>query len=231
MGGNILASTKSSYQELVPQGDPASLAAQVRKLMEDQHKLMMRNVHTGVHDAEIARRTGGAVYEPGVLANGTRAPGLLVGGDGQTPASATPVRAPAPPPASVPTPPPRQAAPAPQPARPAPVAAKAAPPPPARSAAPAAPRTPPPMASSLPKIAARTLATGAPPAPPVMVPTALSMGAPTIPRGPATPPPSSAAHVRPPAPEALHPYGAFASRNLDEVILSYLAMDSEGAGR
>ncbi len=80
MGGNILASTKSSYAELLPLIDPGDIFGTVRKLMEEQHKTMMKGLGQGAHDAEIARRTG-AVYEPGVLANGNRAPGLLVGGD------------------------------------------------------------------------------------------------------------------------------------------------------
>jgi hypothetical protein len=89
MGGNILASTRSSYTELLLTIDPGDLFSAVRKLMEDQHKAMMKSLLQGGHDAEILRRTGGTVYEPGVLAGGERAPSLLVGGD-RSPTSVPP---------------------------------------------------------------------------------------------------------------------------------------------
>ena len=169
MGGNILASTKSSYAELLPLIDPGDIFSTVRKLMEDQHKAMMKGLGQGAHDADIARRTN-AVYEPGVLANGDRAPGLLVGGDK---------------PSSLP---PKTNA--------APVASK---PPPAPTPTPARPAA---MASSL--TSRRPLATAPPPAPPVMVPDAISM----------TKPPALRSTTSAPG-----------VRNLDDIILAYLAAD------
>lgn len=84
LGGNIFASAKGSYADVLPTLEPGAIFAAVRKLMEDQHKAMMRSLVQGAHDAEIERRTGN-VYAPGVLAGGEKAPGLLIGGD--TPAS------------------------------------------------------------------------------------------------------------------------------------------------
>jgi hypothetical protein len=80
MGGNILASVKGSYAEQLPEWAPTDVFAEVRRRMEDQHKAMLRALLAGAHDPEIERRTSGAVYEPGVLADGERGPGLLVGG-------------------------------------------------------------------------------------------------------------------------------------------------------
>lgn len=48
LGGNILASKKTSYAEL--RGAP-NLASLVRTLMEEQHKEMLRNLVNGVYDA------------------------------------------------------------------------------------------------------------------------------------------------------------------------------------
>jgi hypothetical protein len=81
LGGNIITSRKTSYPEPVARLEGAELSAAVRRLMEDQHKAMMKGLLAGAHDAEIQKRTGGNVYEPGVLASGERAPGLLVGGE------------------------------------------------------------------------------------------------------------------------------------------------------
>ncbi len=125
LGGNILASTKSSYAALVPTLAPAELAAAVRKRMEEQHKAMMKGLLAGQHDAEIGRRVGQSVYEPGVLADGEKAPGLLVGGE-KTPAPAKPVvRTPAAAPAPRPAPRPMASS---LPARPLPAPARATPP-------------------------------------------------------------------------------------------------------
>ncbi|HLV59872.1 MAG TPA: hypothetical protein VKY51_00555 [Fredinandcohnia sp.] len=48
LGGNIIASKKTSYAEL--RGAP-NLASLVRTLMEEQHKEMLRNLVSGVYDA------------------------------------------------------------------------------------------------------------------------------------------------------------------------------------
>jgi hypothetical protein len=195
MGGNILASTRSSYTELLLTIDPGDLFSAVRKLMEDQHKAMMKSLLQGGHDAEILRRTGGTVYEPGVLAGGERAPSLLVGGD-RSPTSV--------------------------------------PPPVARATS--IPPTPPPMpsslASSLPKTSAiRPLATGVAPSPPVMVPKAISMETPTPPTRANVASAPRAPAPRVPGKEAGSAPVAQTSRGWDEVILSYLASDADGAKR
>jgi hypothetical protein len=62
VGGNILASKKTSYAELVK---AENLHELVRQLMEDQHKQMLRNVVSGIYDSldSTAR-----AYQPGQLA-------------------------------------------------------------------------------------------------------------------------------------------------------------------
>ena len=62
VGGNILASKKTSYAELLA---AENLQELVRQLMEDQHKQMLRNVVSGVYDNldSTAR-----AYQPGQLA-------------------------------------------------------------------------------------------------------------------------------------------------------------------
>lgn len=139
MGGNIFASRKSSYADELPNIEPGEIFATVRRLMENQHKAMMRSLVKGEYDAEIERRTAGNIYEPGVLAGGEKAPGLLVGGektpiDGAVPPTAKTApaapRTPAPAPAPAPSaPPPRYT-----PSQPPPLSRVAPPtrPPPAR---------------------------------------------------------------------------------------------------
>jgi hypothetical protein len=62
VGGNILASKKTSYSELLK---AENLQELVRQLMEDQHKQMLRNVVTGAYDnVDSAARA----YQPGLLA-------------------------------------------------------------------------------------------------------------------------------------------------------------------
>lgn len=47
VGGNILASKKTTYHEIVGQHE---LTATVRSMMEEQHKQMLRNLINGVYD-------------------------------------------------------------------------------------------------------------------------------------------------------------------------------------
>jgi hypothetical protein len=64
VGGNILASKKSSYAELAPEGvAPPELAPKLRKLMEGQHKEVIKNLIAGKYDAA----TTGTFYDPGKL--------------------------------------------------------------------------------------------------------------------------------------------------------------------
>src|SRR5205085_8685345 len=67
VGGNIVASMKSSYADQAAQADLQKL---VRGLMEQQHKVMLKRLVTGEFD-EMAERLGAQHYEPGVLADGT----------------------------------------------------------------------------------------------------------------------------------------------------------------
>ena len=69
VGGNILASKKTSYAELLK---AENLQELVRQLMEDQHKQMLRNVVSGVYDKlDSAARA----YQPGQLAPSAEAKG------------------------------------------------------------------------------------------------------------------------------------------------------------
>lgn len=83
LGGNVVVTHRSSYAHLVHSSD---LPSTVRRLMEEQHKTMMRGLLRGEFDGAIEKRVGARVYEPGVLAGGLRAPELLVGGATPRPA-------------------------------------------------------------------------------------------------------------------------------------------------
>src|SRR5438132_9697133 len=62
VGGNILASKKTSYADIL---NAENLAEVVRELMEEQHKEMLRNLINGVYDnIDSASRS----YQPGQLA-------------------------------------------------------------------------------------------------------------------------------------------------------------------
>jgi len=72
VGGNILASKKTSYAELLK---AENLQELVRQLMEDQHKQMLKNVVTGVYDnLDSAARA----YQPGQLAPAAEKTGAKV---------------------------------------------------------------------------------------------------------------------------------------------------------
>ncbi|HLT29623.1 MAG TPA: hypothetical protein VK013_06250 [Myxococcaceae bacterium] len=86
VGGNILASKKTSYADIV---HTPNLAEVVRELMEEQHKEMLRNLINGVYE-NIGAAT--VSYQPGELADGPAAP-----------AAASPTRPAAPAPASAPS--------------------------------------------------------------------------------------------------------------------------------
>jgi hypothetical protein len=61
VGGNILASKKTSYADIL---NAENLAEVVRELMEEQHKEMLRNLINGVYDGY---ETGVRHYQPGQL--------------------------------------------------------------------------------------------------------------------------------------------------------------------
>ena len=73
VGGNILASKKTSYSELLK---AENLQELVRQLMEDQHKQMLRNVVTGAYEHTLHTQAKGqdirAVMELG------RFPGIVL---------------------------------------------------------------------------------------------------------------------------------------------------------
>lgn len=78
VGGNILASKKTSYAELIK---AENLQELVRQLMEDQHKQMLRNVVTGVYDSlDSAARA----YQPGQLAPAVEGKGPKLAPPGAT---------------------------------------------------------------------------------------------------------------------------------------------------
>jgi hypothetical protein len=65
VGGNILASKKTSYADIV---GAENLAQVVRELMEEQHKEMLRNLINGVYDdIDSAYAQQAAAYQPGQI--------------------------------------------------------------------------------------------------------------------------------------------------------------------
>jgi hypothetical protein len=78
VGGNILASKKTSYADIVA---AENLAQVVRELMEEQHKEMLRNLINGVYDDIDATYSQQAqAFQPGQIhADGSRAVALQAG--------------------------------------------------------------------------------------------------------------------------------------------------------
>jgi len=65
VGGNILASKKTSYADIV---GAENLAQVVRELMEEQHKEMLRNLINGVYDdIDSAYSQHAQAYQPGQI--------------------------------------------------------------------------------------------------------------------------------------------------------------------
>jgi hypothetical protein len=69
VGGNILASKKTSYADIV---GAENLLQVVRELMEEQHKEMLRNLINGVYDNidDAASSAQAQSFQPGQLADG-----------------------------------------------------------------------------------------------------------------------------------------------------------------
>lgn len=90
VGGNILASKKTSYSDIL---NAENLAEVVRELMEEQHKEMLRNLINGTYDNIDA---GGATkhYQPGQLATDEEAKKAQKIAPGLTPKAPAPVAAP-----------------------------------------------------------------------------------------------------------------------------------------
>ena len=83
VGGNIVASMKTSYAEKA--NDP-DLPKIVRSLMEGQHKVMLKRLVSGEFN-EMAEKLS-PHYDPGVMADGTNTASYVNTG----PAAAAPVR-------------------------------------------------------------------------------------------------------------------------------------------
>jgi hypothetical protein len=216
VGGNIVASIKSSYLEKRSSPD---LPKVVRGLMEQQHKAMLKRLISGEFD-ELAERLSAPHYDPGVLADGTHTASYV-----NTQGTA---------PASVGRPPAAKKSPAnPAPAKP-PSAAKPAPAPtpPVWQAAP--PGTSPPRApgAPLPQVTRQPGQPTRPTTPPRMAPVAPPAARPAAPAAAkAAPAPSvfSESPVETPTDDlpTLFAEELISEKSLDEVILAFLSADLE----
>jgi hypothetical protein len=105
VGGNILASKKTSYADIA---GADNLADVVRELMEEQHKEMLRNLINGVYDGVDAPAASPArVFQPGqIQADGPPPAPPPAGPPPAAPRAATPrgLRPPAPPARAMPPP-------------------------------------------------------------------------------------------------------------------------------
>jgi hypothetical protein len=145
LGGNIVATSKSSYADRAGEPDLPKL---VRAMMEEQHKGMLRRLVAGEF-REMSERLSAPHYEPGVLATGQTSPAavnvaktLPMSGEAAGRPSAQPPRAVA-------------SAPAPKPSIPHAPVARASAPPPAKPQA-AAPPAAKPQAAPQPEAATPT---------------------------------------------------------------------------
>ncbi|MFL5423606.1 MAG: hypothetical protein ACJ783_01120 [Myxococcales bacterium] len=73
LGGNIVATLKSSYADRAGEPDLAKL---VRAMMEEQHKTMLRRLVAGEF-TEMSEHLAAPHYEPGVLATGQTGPAAV----------------------------------------------------------------------------------------------------------------------------------------------------------
>jgi len=208
VGGNIVASMKTSYAEKA--ADP-NLHAVVRSLMEGQHKAMLKRLVAGEFN-EMAERLSAQHYDPGVLADGTNT-ASYVNTNPSAPAPAAAVKRPAP--AAKPAPAKPVAKPV---ARPQQPVWQPAPP----SASPRTPGQPLPAVTRAPAQPTR------PAAPPRMVPVAPPPAA--RPAAIARPVPVfSDSPVEAPHDDlpTLFAEELISEKSLDEVILAFLSADLE----
>ncbi len=195
VGGNIVASTKTSYADKV--ADP-ELGKTVRLLMEAQHKHMLKRLVSGEFK-DLAERLAATHYEPGVLATGQTGPAAVntAPAESRTPIVVKPVSPAVNPPAAAPLAP---VAPRPTvPARPQgiPIAPRAAPP--MLAPQPAAARASPPGAPQIAVPQPGAVQVSPPGAPQVAVPS------PAPGQSPVRPAPAASPASRPPAPRAPAP--------------------------
>ncbi len=94
VGGNILASKKTSYADIA---GAENLPQVVRELMEEQHKEMLRNLINGVYD-DIASASDQQAdhYQPGELGGDAEGAGLAGAANAGVPAGPPPAARPAP---------------------------------------------------------------------------------------------------------------------------------------
>src|SRR5262249_11398346 len=223
VGGNIVASMKSSYAE---HAGSADLHKIVRGLMETQHKAMLKRLVAGEFD-ELAERLSAPHYEPGVLADGTNTASYVNTG-AKAPAAkpapmAKPAVKPAPPPAPVSKPPPPAAKPTPPPAKPTLPPAKPNPPvwrpaPPAASPH----RTP---GAPLPSVTRQPSQPTRPSSPPKMAPVVPPASRPAAAKPASAPSFFSDSPVETPADDlpTLFAEELISEKSLDEVILAFLS--------
>ncbi|HET7787757.1 MAG TPA: hypothetical protein VFL36_17430 [Myxococcales bacterium] len=222
VGGNIVASMKSSYADQAP---GPGLQRVVRGMMEQQHKAMLRRLIAGEFD-HLAERLGAHHYQPGVLADGTNTAAYVNTGaqpkKAPTPLRAAPKPAPARAPAAPAARPVQPPRPPPAPARAAPQVWQAAPP----SASPAAPRTP---GSPLPHVTRQPGQPTRPSTPPRMAPVAPPAPRPAPRPAAAAPSFFSDSPVEMPAEDlpTLFAEELISEKSLDEVILAFLSADLE----
>ena len=213
VGGNILASLKSSYVDLVD-AEP-DLPKAVRILMEAQHKAMLKRLISGEFN-ELAERLSAPHYEPGVLATGQHGP-QAVNAAGSQPAATKPATAPA-----------KAARPA-APQRPAPPRQPVWQPAPPGASPPPAPRVP---GGPLPQTT-RVPPQGRPPGPPPkMTPSSTPAVRPAVRPAAVRPQNIFADESRPvEAPHddlpTLFAEELISEKSLDEVILAFLSADLE----
>src|SRR3954470_18107015 len=208
VGGNIVASMKTSYAEKAAGPD---LSRVVRGLMEGQHKVMLKRLVSGEFD-EMAERLSAQHYAPGVLADGTNTASYVNTAEARSAPAAKIVK-----PAVRPAAPP--AKPAAAPPRPQPQIWQPAPP----SASPA--RSP---GAPLPSVTRQPAQPTRPAAPPRMAPVA-------VPRPAAAKPAASAptffneSPVETPVDDlpTLFAEELISEKSLDEVILAFLSADLE----
>ena len=209
VGGNIVASMKSSYAEKSGERD---LARVVRGLMEHQHKAMLKRLVAGEFD-ELAERLSAPHYEPGVLADGTNTASYVNTGTAAAPAKTK--RASAVKPV----------------AKPAPVAAPKAAHPAAQPAAPiwhpSPPSASPPRApgAPLPQVTRQPGQPTRPSTPPKMAP----LVAPAAAKPASAPTFFSESPVEMPTDDlpTLFAEELISEKSLDEVILAFLSADLE----
>ena len=221
VGGNIVASMKTSYADRAAEPD---LAKVVRGLMEGQHKVMLKRLVSGEFD-ELAERLAAPHYDPGVLADGTNT-ASYVNTAPSAPAAPKPVARPAPK-AAPPAPqaaPPKPAAPAVKPAAPAPKpAAPVWHPAPPSASPPRAPGAPLPSVTRQPPQPLR------PAAPPRMAPVMPPAARPAAAKTANAPSFFSESPVETPTDDlpTLFAEELISEKSLDEVILAFLSADLE----